>query len=92
MDDKVITSYLTLSEPNVQRLRIIIKSFEEEEIERLKDNRMKRIVHLVGNLIQQDEDLRYFQDIAEHEGIPMSYDYKKRAVTLGHINRDEGQP
>ena len=87
MDDKVISSYLTPSEPTIQRIRTIIKSFKEEEIERLKDNRMKRIIHLVGNLKQQDEDLRYFQDIAEHEGIPMSYDYKKRAVTLGEIER-----
>ena len=86
MDLKTVRTYLSYgNDETIEKLRKLIRSFTEEEIIKLKTNKLKMTLHLVGTAEQQGEDLKYFREIADSEVINMSYDDKRRAVILGEI-------
>ena len=89
MDALTVSTYLSyFDNETIERLRTLIRSFSEEDINKLKIGQMKITIHLVGKPQQQEEDLQYFQEISETEGIPLTYNYKKKAVTLGKYRND----
>ena len=88
MDAQTIRTYLSYgNEETIEKLRQMIRTFTNEEIEKLKTNKLKMIIHLVGNPNQRYEDIQSFQELADNENIPMKYNYKTEAVTLGEIPR-----
>lgn len=88
MDAETIRTYLSYgNEETIERLRQMIRTFTNEEIQKLKTNKLKMIIHLVGNPYQRDADIKYFQRVSEHQDICMTYNHKTEAVTLGEIPR-----